>query len=82
MVVISIRLGATALSKTPKRTLVVTRPAQFFAAQVTHTMRPHLANVSYPCPEIAIANDPEGRLTKQTIAPRYFAVGKACMPYA
>lgn len=41
IVVMSIRLGATALSKTPSRTLVVTRPAQFFAAEVHTTIVPH-----------------------------------------
>ena len=41
IVVISIKLGATALSKAPKRTLVVTSPAQFFAADVQTTITPH-----------------------------------------
>jgi hypothetical protein len=41
MVVMSIKLGATALSKTPRRTLVVTSPAQFFAADVHTTITPH-----------------------------------------
>jgi uncharacterized membrane protein YcgQ (UPF0703/DUF1980 family) len=43
IVVMSIRLGATALSKTPKSTLVVTSPAQFFAADVQTTITPHYA---------------------------------------
>ena len=41
IVVMSIRLGATALSKTPRRTLVVTSPTQFFAADVQTTITPH-----------------------------------------
>jgi hypothetical protein len=41
IVVMSIKLGATALSKTPRRTLVVTSPAQFFAAEVQTTITPH-----------------------------------------
>src|SRR4051812_43004772 len=43
MTVTSMREGATADSKTPSRTLVVTRPAQFFAADVQTTMTPHCA---------------------------------------
>jgi siroheme synthase (precorrin-2 oxidase/ferrochelatase) len=49
MTVTSMREGATADSKTPSSTLVVTRPAQFFAADVQTTMMPHyvrmLANI-------------------------------------
>jgi hypothetical protein len=41
MTVTSMREGATADSKTPSKTLVVTRPAQFFAADVQTTMIPH-----------------------------------------
>jgi len=43
MTVTSMRDGATADSKTPSSTLVVTRPAQFFAADVQTTMIPHCA---------------------------------------
>jgi hypothetical protein len=43
--VINMRLGATALSNTPKSTLVVTKPAQFFAADVQTTMTPHRVTI-------------------------------------
>jgi hypothetical protein len=46
MTVTSMREGATADSKTPSKTLVVTRPAQFFAADVQTTMIPHCAGMS------------------------------------
>ena len=46
MTVTSIRDGATADSKTPRSTLVVTRPAQLFAADVQTTMMPHCVRVS------------------------------------
>lgn len=45
MTVTSMREGATADSKTPSSTLVVTRPAQFFAADVQTTMMPHCVRV-------------------------------------
>lgn len=45
MTVTSMREGATADSKTPRSTLVVTRPAQFFAADVQTTMTPHCVGV-------------------------------------
>ena len=45
MTVTSMREGATADSKTPSSTLVVTRPAQFFAADVQTTIMPHCVRV-------------------------------------
>lgn len=45
MTVTSMREGATADSNTPSSTLVVTRPAQFFAADVQTTMMPHCVRV-------------------------------------
>jgi hypothetical protein len=80
MTVTSMREGATADSKTPRSTLVVTRPAQFFAADVQTTMMPHcvrvLVNISS---SVQFLHD---QLTRATIVPRYFAVGSVCMPYA